>query len=316
MVPRGVASSGVGRAEAGGHPLASLRAVVLLAGTVRPTQFMRAIGRSVLGLPLDDRKSVLENWRDHVDDLANQVVGRPVTVRVMVGKTSPRPPHVDSGALTRFEYETDPGEFRGTGGLLSDIAQHYADHEYLFIANGGQLLLEPLSRLVEHLAFVGGDACIVAHEDGTPSGLMMIRCGCLRSIPRIGFVDLKEQALPQIAKRHVVKVARRARPTGMSMRTLDGYVASLREHHRRAMGEEGGHDPFGEDWKPTFSLVEPGARVDDTATVHDSVVLSGATVLAGAVLVRSVVCPGGVVMRKQMVVDQSVGPAEASRSAA
>ncbi len=270
---------------------------------------MRAIGRSVLGLPLDGRITILDHWRDHVEELANQVVGRPVTVRVMVGKASPRPPHVEPGPNTRFEYETDPGEFRGTGGLLSDIAQHYADHEYLFVANAAQLVLEPLPRLVEHLAFIGGDVCIVSHEDGTPSGLMMIRCGCLRAIPRIGFVDLKEQALPSIAKRHLVKVARRLRPTGLPMRTLDGYIDSLREYHRRLLGHAGYHDPFTEDWKPTFSLVEASARVDPSATVHDSVVLAGASVGPGAVLVRSIVCPGGIVARRDMPVDQIVAPA-------
>lgn len=297
------------------RPLAQLRAVVLLAGTVRATAFMRAIQRSVLGLPLGMGRTVLDHWSEQVNQLANDVVGRQITVRVMVGKNTPRPPHVESGPYTRFEYETDPGEFRGTGGLLSDIAQHYADNDYIFVANAAQLIMEPLPRLAEHLAFVGGDVCIVAHQDGTPSGLIMIRCGCLRAIPRIGFVDLKEQALPNIAKHHIVKVARRTRPTGLHIRTLDGYIDSVREYHRRASGQEGYHDPFTEDWKPTFSIVEPMAKVDPSATVHDSVVLAGATVGPGAVLVRSAVCPGAVVTRRRMAVDRVLSPLERAATA-
>lgn len=322
--PAGKESQTAPRPGGSAQPLLRLRSVVLLAGSVRPTQFMRMIGRSIIGLPLDDNQTVLDHWAGHVEDLAGQVVGRPITVRVMLGRhlvtssvdvsasmdlaTKYRPRQKHEQVL--FKYEVDPGEFRGTGGLLSDIARDYGDQEYIFVANAAQLLLEPLPQLVEHLAFVGGDVCIVSHVDGTPSGLMLIRCGCLRSIPSIGFMDLKEQALPQIAKDHVVKVAKRLRPTGLPMRTLEGYIESVREHHRRLAGETGEIDPFHEDWSPTFSLVENGSQVDDTATVHDSVVLAGGIAEPGAVLVRSVVCPDGRALRGSMSVDQAVAATE------
>ena len=68
----------------------------------------------------------------------------------------------------------------------------------------------------------------------------------------------------------------------------------------------GTSDPFAEEWKSTFSIIEPGAQADPTARIHDSVVLRGGRVEAGATLVHSVVCVGGVVRRKQMVTDRVI----------
>src|SRR5205085_399511 len=100
----------------------------------------------------------------------------------------------------------DPFEYRGTGGVLHDVARELEDDDYLVVATGAQLLLEPLKELVAGLTRRGGDVGILAHRDGMPSGLMLVRCGVLRQISDLGFVDLKEQALPAIAKKHRVTV--------------------------------------------------------------------------------------------------------------
>ena len=135
---------------------------------------------------------------------------------------------------------------------------------------------------------------------------MLVTCKTLRAIADTGYVDMKEQALPQIALSYEVRVVRRRRPTGLPIRTLEDYIQALRLHHRRRQGKPFIADPLAEDWSPAFALVEPGATVDPTARVHDSVVLAGGVVEAGAVLVRSIVCPGEVVRRDKTVVDQFV----------
>jgi NDP-sugar pyrophosphorylase family protein len=101
-------------------------------------------------------------------------------------------------------------------------------------------------------------------------------------------------------------VVRRRRPTGLPVRSLEGYIQALHVHHRKRLGKLANIDPLAEDWSPSFSLVEPGAIVDPTARIHDSVVLAGGCVEPGAVLVRSVVCPGAIVRRDVTVVDQIV----------
>ena len=118
----------------------------------------------------------------------------------------------------------------------------------------------------------------------------------------MGFVDLKEQALAQIARRHRVSVLKQHGAPALQMRTASEYVRALRWLHRDAA--HGAADgAFVEDWAPRFSIRERGATVHATARLHDSVVLDGGTVHRGAVLVRSVVCAGGVVPARATVVD-------------
>jgi NDP-sugar pyrophosphorylase family protein len=138
---------------------------------------------------------------------------------------------------------------------------------------------------------------------------MLVACKTLRQIAEDGYVDMKEQALPQIAARFDVRVLPRRRPTGLPIRTLEDYIQALRYHHRRKAGKKASIDPMAEDWNPTFSLIEGGAQVDPAARVHDSVVLKGAVVEAGAVLVRSIVCPEGVLRRDKTAVETFVAAA-------
>jgi NDP-sugar pyrophosphorylase family protein len=137
---------------------------------------------------------------------------------------------------------------------------------------------------------------------------MLVRCGVLGRVAKAGFVDMKEQGLPQIAKEHRVEVVDLERPSGMPIRTTADYVNALRRYHRRAAGGAGGElvDPWAEDWAPTFSIVEEGAMVGAGARVHDSVVLKGARVETGAAVVRSVVCPGAVAGRGVLVAEDLV----------
>jgi hypothetical protein len=135
---------------------------------------------------------------------------------------------------------------------------------------------------------------------------MLVTCKALRLISEAGYVDMKEQALPQIAARYQVSVLHRRRPTGLPVRSLADYVGALRTYHRRKTGRPAITDPLAEDWRPTFSLVEDGALVDPLASVHDSVVLRGGRLEAGAVAVRSVVCPRAAVRRDAPAVDRLV----------
>lgn len=297
-----------------------LRAVVLLGGAVRPTPLGLAAGRSVLDLPLDGNgnTSVLGRWLDEAARVAGMAgAGGRLPVRVMLNPAAAEP--TGRGADPRhagsFRVERDSSEYRGTGGVLRDIANDYGDHDVLLVANAAQVLLEPLPSLAAALRAEGGDVTVVSHADGTPGGLMLVRCGSLRCIPASGFVDMKEQGLPRIAAAGFgARVLHRRRPTGLPLRTLQDYVLALRHRHdrRQAIGAAAA-DPLDEDWAPAFSIIEPGADVGPSARVHDSVVLAGGVVEDGAVLVRSVVCPGGVVRRDKAAVDQFVTAAGAAR---
>jgi N-acetylglucosaminyldiphosphoundecaprenol N-acetyl-beta-D-mannosaminyltransferase len=311
--PRADAPAAAAAQPDGERSLKKLRALVLLGGSVRPTALGLATGRSVLDLPLDDDGSVFTGWLDQAAELAQALGLDDLPVRVMVNQKSPEPNSADPRHYGAFRVERDLSEYRGTGGVLHDLAKDYADDDLILVANAAQILMDPLPTIAAALERTGGDVTVVSHEDGTPSGIMLVACKTLRQISEDGYVDMKEQALPQIAARFDVRVLPRRRPTGLPIRTLEDYIQALRYHHRRKGGKKASIDPLAEDWNPTFSLIEGGAQVDPAARVHDSVVLKGAVVEAGAVLVRAIVCPEGVLRRDKTAVETFVTAAAERR---
>ncbi len=200
--------------------------------------------------------------------------------------------------------ERDTSEFRGTGGLLANIAVDYDDDDMILVGNAAQVLLDPLPALLASLKKTRGMVGLIGHRDGEPSGLMLITCRALRLIPSVGFVDMKEQALPIIASTYDVRVVQCRRPTGLSIRTLSDYIAALRRFTSRSVR------PRPIPGRKTGNRRSPswrrGAVVASSARIHDSVVLSGGVVEAGAAVVRSVVA--GVVRRDRNAVDVCVEP--------
>jgi N-acetylglucosaminyldiphosphoundecaprenol N-acetyl-beta-D-mannosaminyltransferase len=283
-----------------------LRAVVLLGGSVRQTELATAIGRSVLDLPVDENGSLLNHWLSHVAELSQYAGVDALPVRVLVNRKSPEPVSTSARYANICRVERDSSEFRGTGGVLRDLAESYDDNDLILVANAGQVLMDPLSVIAAALDHKRADIALISHRDGTPSGVQLIRVKTLRGINPVGYVDLKEQALPQIATSFDVKVMHCRRPSGLPIRSLEDYIAALRYFHRRKHGKPAINDALAEDWHPSFGIVEEGAMVDSRAHVHDSVVLRGAVVEADASVVRCVVCPGGQVKSKATLVDQLI----------
>lgn len=283
--------------------LGKVRGVVLLAGSVRANQLRKAVGRFHLELPVDAERCVMDIWHEQLTQTAAYFGLSQLKVRVIVDRASPMPASNEWNGRCDIRFEQDPFDFRGTGGLLRDLSTQYGPDDYLLIANASQLLFDPLHELAEQLADLHADVALACRADGSPTGIMLVRCGALASIPELGFIDLNEQALPAIAKEHDVRVLRTPRQYGVSIRALPEYLEALRQYHQHVAGRSVSSNPFHEDWRATFGIIEPGARVDPSAVVHDSVVLSGGKVEAGALLVRAVVCPGGTVHEGTAAVD-------------
>jgi N-acetylglucosaminyldiphosphoundecaprenol N-acetyl-beta-D-mannosaminyltransferase len=284
--------------------LERLKAVVLLGGSVRPNKLTAAIRRSVLDLPLEDGQSILTHWRDQARAL-RQAIGAVdhLRVHVMVDRLAPHPkcpPPCDDVTML---VERDLTPYRGTGGVLRDLAIEYGDDDLLLVGNAAQALLMPLADVAVSLADLDSDVGLLCHADGTPCGLMLVRCGALRKIAAGGYVDLKEQALPQIAKEHKVTHLYQTRPSGLPVRNLEEYIGALQKRHRLSLGTPPPASPFAEDRRPTFAIVEQGARIEKGARVLDSVVLKGAVVEEGALVVRSIVCPGGALSGGESAID-------------
>jgi hypothetical protein len=285
----------------------SIADLILLAGSVR-SELAEATGRSRLDLPLDGSQTLLNHWQRQVTQWGGLQGSSSGAVRVLVQPSSPFPASMAESAGVMPRMERDLRECRGTGGLLRDLADDYEDDQWLLVATAAQVLMEPLDSLVSCLGRIDGDVRLLAHADGTPVGLMLVRCGCLRGLEPIGFIDFKEQGLPRLARSHQVGFALRKQPTGLPVRTHRDYLRAVRWHHLRQACPAVLLDPFAEDWRSAFHVIEAGAFVEPSARLHDAMVLRGGRIERGATVVRSIVCPGAVVPRGQVVIDQMVRP--------
>jgi exopolysaccharide biosynthesis WecB/TagA/CpsF family protein len=289
-----------------------LKGVILLGGSVRPSAFRKLIGRAIVDLPLEDGRSVLSNWQDQAADLAREASLHNIGLYVTLDANSPGPALPDQKGEVEIKIRRDRSRFRGTGGILRDLAQEFEDEDLLVVANAGQVLTSPLSELVNDLAARGAAASFVSHFDGTPSGLMVVRSEALKMISADGYVDMKEQALPSIAARFDVAHIEHSQPTGLPIRSFKEYMIALQWWHRMQKMEI---ESIEQEWddgfagpaqlQSRFCIVEPGARVEPGAHLYDSVVLRGARVRRDAIVVRSVICPASVLGSDQIVIDQS-----------
>lgn len=309
-VRESTAARGSRDSSGGMDALSRLKAIVLLSGQLRPSPLMQAVQRCTLDLPIAEDRTLLNHWLADSVELAKfaRVDGLPV--RVLVSRQQDRPTSLAPRYQEILSIETDGSEFRGTGGVLSDITRGYDDDDFVLVANASQLLLEPMSALATALDHKRSDIALISHLDGTPGGLMLIRCATLRQINPIGFIDLKEQALPLIAGKFDVRVVHCRRPTGLPLRTTADYIGALRQWHRgpgRLPGSRRGQiDPLAEDFSRGYSIVENGAWVDSTAYLHDAVVLRGARVEAGVAAVRSLIGPRALVKKEMRAIDTFV----------
>jgi N-acetylglucosaminyldiphosphoundecaprenol N-acetyl-beta-D-mannosaminyltransferase len=284
--------------------VARLAEIILLGGSVRASGLARLARRPIVDLPIDDQRTILDQWAWQSAETARLMGREKLPTRLLLSTESPLP---KSDPREAISIERDANAFRGTGGALRDAAADGNDHDLLLVANAAQVMLDPLPLLLSALHRLGGDMAIVAHADGTPSGAMLLPRSALKLIPTFGFIDFKEQALPIIAGKFDVRVLRRTRPTGLPVRSAAGYCAALRQYHRRRGGlPSGSSGTGGEHWTSAFSIIESAAMVSAGAQVYDAVVLDGARVEAGATVVRCIVCPGGVVRRGQTVVDELI----------
>jgi len=282
--------------------------VLVLAGQVRPTPLSTAINPSLLDLPTPAKKSILDLWQQEVIDLAAHLGGCGLPMRVLVDQSTPLPQQPESAALP-VSIERDPSPLRGTGGLLHDLARQSDPDSHMLVVHGPQLLTRPLAELADLLGRASADVAILSQTNDSPCGIMLIRCGVLDRVAQIGFVDFREQALPQIAKIHRVEVISLSGTAALPTRTCDGYIRALRLYaaHQRGIPLAEFDNPFAESWQTSFAIVEPGAEVHPTARIHDSVVLAGACVGHDAVVAYSVVGPGGTVPPRSALVHEVLG---------
>jgi mannose-1-phosphate guanylyltransferase len=298
-----------------------VRSIVLLAGTVGPESLPARVGRSVLDLPIDRSLRLLDVWLLRIGELSHEFgPGVPgAAVRVLCGESDPMPRTAALNGLP-VSAERDRGRFRGTAGVLRDLCDRFGEADHVLVGTASQC---PDAGVLERFiasADPSDGVTLGVTSDGAPNGLMLVRCGALAPIPAVGYIDLKEQALPRIAEAYGVRVVVSPGVGTTPIRGVEDYIDVVRSWHRLGtLRSLRAARPFDERWRPAFSIVETGADVAPGSRIHDSVVLAGGVVGDGCELIRSVVGPGGVARRGRRVVDQvltGVAPAGAPRRVA
>lgn len=265
----------------------SIGQALLFAGAVRPTPLLKAAGRNVLDLPLSNELSVGQAWMESHRQLC-QWLGASPPMRVLTDLNSPKPRSISQADAT---VEPDDVAFLGTGGVLRAAAKGYDG--LILVATGGSMLTRPLTEVVERLLDLDADVALMAEQDGTPTGIMLVSAEVIRSLSGAGYMDFKEQCLPKIAERHRVCVAfaSAGQRVCLPIRNREQYLAAL---SARCSGQP-------------FVIVEDGAEVSPSARLRDAVVFRGARVGERAVVARSILGPGATVPAQTVLTDRSVG---------
>ncbi|MEM1013782.1 MAG: WecB/TagA/CpsF family glycosyltransferase, partial [Planctomycetota bacterium] len=267
--------------------LRDLREMILLGGQALPSRLAVAAERPVLEMPLCRRADHAEQhpgkmerlidgwlrWGEGVAELAGQDF-LPTRLVFNPNQRLPSavsPPGVVPRPAGAFTVETDISPHRGTGGLLHDLVLGQDPSALVLVCTARQVMIDPLVAVVRTLAgriARGADAAIIAHRDGTPAGVMLIRSGVLQSIKAVGYVDMKQQALPELRNRFDIRVVRSRRATGIPIFGATSYIQAVGRYHAQRDGRGFEAPPLGiplaEDFGCHFTLVEDGAQVDSS----------------------------------------------------
>ena len=287
--------------------LDNLKTCIFLDGSARRRSFVDAIDRSLFNLPLNNQTQIITPWMSNLESVATEIGRSSFPVRIVVDEITPPPEVSRTSDTLSVAIETDPSNWRGSAGVLHDVTRGDDKEDFALVISGVQVLLSPLWNLIEEMAEADADITLLADPDGSSVGITLIRCGCLRDIAPIGFIDFKEQALPRLAARHVVRVVQARKPTAMPVRSRETYIAALRHWHQQHSRNELSSSGRVEDCWPAFSVVEQGAVIGSDVELLDSVVLSGAAIGSGTSVVQSVVCPGQRIGPNETVIRSLVG---------
>jgi hypothetical protein len=194
----------------------------------------------------------------------------------------------------------DSQDYRGPAGVVCDAFGDVAPGAEVLVVEGARWPTCELRALVDEHRRAQADITIGVNGDGSPSGIYLVRGSTIQQIPKLGYLDIKEQWLKRV--RDSGGRLRTARFPGrgiVPVRTREGFLAVARDLavYGRVVGEirEIGSvlvDPGGAEH---FVVIEPGAVVASDAVVVDSVVMDGARIGAGAVVARSIIGPGAIV---------------------
>lgn len=260
--------------------------VLILAGGLNPTPLQRLMGFPVAGLPMTRDRTLLSAWLEVIDRSLGStrrsthlLCGTPADEQWFLAEL-----RRSTMSVSGVEVRRDDRPHRGVCGILADTVEACGLSDWLLVVELNTLPPKSLGPILD--AADGTPAMVVgSSDDERPAGAFLLRSELLREVPRRGYLDLKEQFLPQlVARGHRVGAARLSET---SVRLVDrrNYLRAI-----RIWQSENGETP-GERLVAGHSLVCPGSEVAPDAFILDSVVLPGAAIGPRCVVARSVIGP-------------------------
>jgi len=300
--------------------------VVMLAGGLRPGTFQSHLGFPVAGMPLEPDCTLLEAWLRRLDATPELQSSERI-----VACSSDRDRAWFAAETRRLAPGTriprvvvDPRHHRGVAGMLVDLCTELGVSGTVIVVELNSLPPGDLGSLFAHFdppeiaraaaqhgPSVGPTMCVGVGRDDRWSGVYRLHTELLESVTRLGYVDLKEQLIPQLlAKGHRIEAAEFG-DTSVQLNDRRNYLRALRIwRSRQGLGPEQTAAISG------FSVVCPGTIIEDGAHIADSAVLPGAVVGEGAVIARSVIGPMIQVPAGAVIVDSLLADASVVSSAA
>lgn len=260
--------------------------VLILAGGLNPTPLQGLMGFPVAGLPVSRERTLLSAWLAVISESLGSKRG---STRLLCGTVPDeqwfiaelrRAATSDLGV----EVRRDGRPHRGVCGLLADTAAECDLAEWVLVIELTTLPPRSLEPLLG-AATAGVSMVVGSSRDARPAGAILLRRELLKDVPKIGYLDLKEQFLPQlVARGHRIEAAELA-DTAVRMTDRRNYLRSVRiwqsENDVAATAPNiAGH-----------SVVAAGVELAEGAFVLDSVILPGASIGPRCVVARSIVGP-------------------------
>jgi len=270
-------------------------AAILLAGAIERSELARELDMPPLCLPMRHDGTLLASWVERL-----QPFPRCTTVRVVMNSTAEAEQvratlSRELAVLDHLMIDTDPAPWRGTAGLVHDMATELDDDHFVVVIEANCLPPASLKPLFDSMQDeLDGVVGITAANE--PAGVYLMRKRLLDQIRDVGFVDLKEQFIPQ-AYDHGARM--RAVPIAddlLRIRSRRTYLESVRRSETReheAVESTGGNGrkdrPRGRGRVYGICRIDASAEIADDAVVYDSIVLDGAVIEPGAVVCRCIV---------------------------
>jgi hypothetical protein len=296
---------------------------VILAGRLRELPLRESLNLHVLCLPVSHSGTLLETWLASlrgVADLASvRVVVNSKEDAALVRSVLPREHRTGGGgggavdARPSVEVMAEPAAWRGAGGIVRDVTDGLPDDAVILVCEGMRLPPTSFDPVVQ--AMIAGEpqdrpaGVVAVSAADEPAGVYAFTRRVIKTVARVGYVDMKEQLLPALSRANERIVTARLADDAGPLSDRETYLECVRQS--LSNGHAHGKSPLrvssrasvsGSAILDGFCIIEPGAVIEDGAVVHDSVVLWGATVGGGAVVSRSVVGPlAGVEPRARVI---------------